>query len=417
MGTSIHTKCAAAKAVMETTPLCQAISAMAEPMLALVGLNHGPPPVGSPLLTNSPNPAVRDSAAVQEANAIKQQEDAAPAKIAAIQYLAGVDCKCYKGVKKALLEALLDCNEGVRFEAAKALGSACCCDKEVQKILEEVANKQDEFGNYKEWSVRVRAAAAQSAAACAGIIPREATGVETPETPPIEVPPAGEIPLRPQAKRGFFQRDKQAAAISVTSDNGAWAAQEKKEITTFTRDLAMPPVQARTRTEPLVASRQESAKPDVPVSLRQAAATREDMKQGTTPQTSQVLNSPSTRVMAPPVNIQKDSIQKDSINQPTMKPAAHLDPVESKEDPDNGDLMGTISYVDVKTGSVRLTFTDGDQPRAGTRADVFHKFLLRTQHLGELEIIGSSDGATLARPTGDLTIRQLNKGDRVFIHK
>jgi hypothetical protein len=385
------TKCGAVKAKLETTPLCQMVSGMAEPWLALVGLNHGPPPVGSAALMNSANPAIKDSAAVQEANAIKQQEDAAPAKIEAIKYLAGVDCKCYPGVKKALLEALKDCNEGVRFEAAKALGSACCCDKEVAKILEEVANKQDDFGNYKEWSVRVRAAAAQSMSSCAGVIPRDVQKGVDPETPPQgEVPPQVDVPIRPQAIRVPTTREKQEPVAASKSEGLGWFRRDKKSETV----------------------EKAAVETQVPTSTR-AVAAREETRSSTTVASAQ-LSAP--QVLRGSV-AQANSESKPASTQ-TAKPAVHIETIETKDDGDGAaEVAGVVTYVDVKTGSLRINFAEGDQPRAGCHVDVFHKYLLRTQHLGELEIMGTSDGVTLARPTGDLTIRQVSKGDRVVVRK
>jgi hypothetical protein len=397
MGTSVHSKCAHVKATLETTPLYQMAVTVAEPMLALVGLNHGPPPIGSDALVNSPNPAIKDDAAVQEANAIKQQEDAAPAKIAAIKYLAGVDCKCYLGVKPALLKALIDCNEGVRFEAAKALGSACCCDKEVAQILDKRANGRDDFGNYIEWSPRVRAAAAQSAAACAGLIPPngEIDGGRV-EPPPIEPPPI-EPPPRPQAKRGLFQRDQQEVVIaSQPAPTVVPQKTEKRDSPSLVFD--------RTR----LTSTPEK-KPETPAKTKVEASPQVVLRHDIAK--SEVV--PASRGIAVPAS----STYKETPSSPATKPAVHLESIESKEDAVNTDLMGMVTYVDTKTGSVRLSFTEGEQPRAGLRAEVFHKFLLRTQHIGELEIIGSSEGAILARPTGELTIRQLSKGDRVVIHQ
>jgi hypothetical protein len=283
-----------------------------------------------------------------------------------------------------------------------------------------VANKQDEFGNYKEWSSRVRAAAAQSAAACSGVIPPE-TKLRDGEVPPAgEVPPVGdgEIPLRPQTKRGFFNRDKKVAAADTQPETTA--GNNQKEAATLTRsDAAVrtsrdnrPQVQERTKVEASVAQRQEKVKPSSPAPLRQASATRDHMKSATTSQLNSTPPMLAARGSATPA-----AAQKELANKSTTKPAVHIDSIESKDDADPGaELMGTVTYVDVKTGSVRLSFAEGDQPRAGARADVFHKYLLRMQHLGELEIIGSSDGVTLARPTGELTIKQLSKGDRVIIH-
>ena len=63
-----------------------------------------------------------DNPAVSSAAAVKAEEDAAAQKAKAIAYLASVGCAgCYPGIEDALLAALDDCTELVRFETAKAL--------------------------------------------------------------------------------------------------------------------------------------------------------------------------------------------------------------------------------------------------------------------------------------------------------
>src|SRR5262249_4595210 len=76
----------------------------------------------------SSNPAVASAAAV------KGEEDEAAQKAKAIAYLASVGCAgCYPGIEEALLDALDDCTELVRFETVKALRSTAnmpcknCC--------------------------------------------------------------------------------------------------------------------------------------------------------------------------------------------------------------------------------------------------------------------------------------------------
>ena len=58
----------------------------------------------------------------QAAAEIKAQEDAAAQKIKGIRYLATIGCGgCYPGVEEALLEALEDCTEAVRYEVVLAI--------------------------------------------------------------------------------------------------------------------------------------------------------------------------------------------------------------------------------------------------------------------------------------------------------
>jgi HEAT repeat protein len=64
------------------------------------------------------------------AGAIQADEAAAKAKRAVIRYLATVDCYRWPGVSQALADYLRkENNECVRWEAAMALGTGCCCNK------------------------------------------------------------------------------------------------------------------------------------------------------------------------------------------------------------------------------------------------------------------------------------------------
>ena len=106
-------------------------------------------PIADPANLQSPNPAI------QTAAKIKQAQDLAPQKIKAIKYLATVGCGCYPNVKEALVAALDDCSEEVRYQAAVALcraaGNPCkqcekngCCNAAVMNKLQELAYGQDD---------------------------------------------------------------------------------------------------------------------------------------------------------------------------------------------------------------------------------------------------------------------------------
>jgi len=145
-----------------------------------------------------------DNPAIKEAAATKADADAAPQKVKALKYLATVGCSsngCYPNIKSALLAALDDCTEEVRYEAAKALlkvaGQNCdqcresCCDKEVTDKLFSVAYDRTDRCCYKEISPRVRKMARRALCACAtpgpgGAPPPQPT--EGPKGDPDEVP-------------------------------------------------------------------------------------------------------------------------------------------------------------------------------------------------------------------------------------
>lgn len=140
---------------------------------------EGKPPVTAitdPANAESPTPAVKTAAEV------KADEDAAPQKIKALRYLATVGCTdCYPDIEKAMLAALDDCTESVRYEAVKAIrktaGDPCqaclatrCCQPEILKRLRELAYDMREGCCYKEPSARVRRLARLVLSECNGAV-------------------------------------------------------------------------------------------------------------------------------------------------------------------------------------------------------------------------------------------------------
>lgn len=123
------------------------------------------PPV---LSLNDPSNLESDNPAIKAAAEVKLEEDAKPQKIKAIRYLGTLGCRgCYPKVEEALLAALDDCTEDVRYEAVRQMsgtaGSAChycksssCCSKKVRERLEYLVSGRDETGCLVEPSARVR---------------------------------------------------------------------------------------------------------------------------------------------------------------------------------------------------------------------------------------------------------------------
>jgi hypothetical protein len=169
--------------------------------------------IADPENLESQNPAIKAAAK------IKTEEDLAPQKVKAIKYLATIGCGCYPGVRDALLAALDDCTEEVRYEAAVAFcqvaGNHCdkcgntCCNAAVMSKLEEKAHGQDEEGCCKESSSRVRAAAENALNACrrklppgaapAGVVPPGPKEVPIEPTPAAPKTPEVPVPAAPSA--------------------------------------------------------------------------------------------------------------------------------------------------------------------------------------------------------------------------
>ena len=164
------------------------------------GLEATPPLLA---ITDPANLSEDSPPAVQAAAKIKQEEDAAPQKIKAIRYLAQIGCGgCYPDVEDALLAALEDCTEEVRYEAVLAIrettGKHCtfckekaCCGPKIQKKLGEMVYNMDEMGCFEEASERVRRQARLALAACGPAVttvtPLEQvpTGPEAPPVSPV----------------------------------------------------------------------------------------------------------------------------------------------------------------------------------------------------------------------------------------
>ena len=131
--------------------------------------------IADPANLESDNPAIKTAAK------IKKDQDLAKQKIKAIKHLSSVGCGCYPGVAEALLAALEDCTEEVRYEAAvafcEAAGTPCalcgtsCCNAQVMSKLHDMAYGTDEKNCPLEASCRVRAAASAALNACRNKMP------------------------------------------------------------------------------------------------------------------------------------------------------------------------------------------------------------------------------------------------------
>ena len=118
--------------------------------------------MAGPLSADSPNPAVAAAASA------KAEESAAPQKIKALKYLGSLGCGgCHPEVEQALLAALDDCMEVIRFEAVSVLAdtSRChcrycdsgrCCSPAIRKKLIKIATDTRNNGCFVEPSARVR---------------------------------------------------------------------------------------------------------------------------------------------------------------------------------------------------------------------------------------------------------------------
>src|SRR5262249_61901957 len=97
------------------------------------------------------------------ASQIKAAEAQAKAKIAALEYLATVDCSVWPEAEKAMIDSLRsDRTECVRYAAARALATGCCCTEKTAAALTNVIEGSTEDGGLLDRSERVKAAAVQA---------------------------------------------------------------------------------------------------------------------------------------------------------------------------------------------------------------------------------------------------------------
>ena len=176
-------------------PLGQLLNNARAPFTALSGGLIGPK---CPLMPSMADLA--DPGAVGAASQIKADELGAAKRRAAVRYLGTVDCHYWPEAEAALIDSLRrDRNECVRYEAALALGSGCCCTKKTVEALQIAATGSSKLGNPGETSERVKAAAFAALQHCLARqteppLPRQ------PERPPEPIRP----PEKPEVQQARF---------------------------------------------------------------------------------------------------------------------------------------------------------------------------------------------------------------------
>ncbi|MBX3411233.1 MAG: hypothetical protein KF708_00845 [Pirellulales bacterium] len=434
------------------------------------GLERKPPLKGiaDPANLESTNPAIKKAAE------IKQQEDLAKQKIKAIKYLASIGCGCYPGVKEALMAALDDCTEKVRYEAAKAIGEAacnncatcnkqCCCDEELSLKLAEVAYEMDDECCYKERSERVREAARQALMNCCSMkggrgdqpitdgtqqqqieIPRD-----TPEVPregPIELPreqdPLDPPPAPPELP-GEIQQDPRAlfgpsnAPITIITEEPGVELVGPTIVIEERPGMRHPGTVTRTPRPTTTQPGTVASTTRRPSSRRTTQPTAESTTVATTP--TSTGNRPLRLVPIQPDDLA--SLQQgqhltvsDRANDRTGKVsrvdlASHVnelsqvlitDVAAQKEQAGvapvkkSKPVRGAIAHVRAEKNLVEMTFQNGWKPEVGSWVLVYHQYLLERACLGALEVVGTNGNHVVARATGDVNLKDLTKGDEVI---
>lgn len=321
----------------------------------LPGLEPKPPlkALADPANLMSKNPAIKKAAE------IKQEEDLAKQKIKALKYLAKMGCGCYPGVKEALIAALDDCTEKVRYEAAKQIGNAaenkcetcsktCCCDAEMMQALWDKATKKDDNGCFTETSERVREAACEALLACRRRVPVEPAPAVKPyegETiPERRLPPGETIPETPPANNET--RDVDPTDALLTELFGIPSQPQRK-------------AESKARIVSTTADSRSDAKTSPAASQR--------------PQGAENAGRENSGVM----------------------------------------LSGRVVDVDQKTATVDLEFGGNRAPTVGSRFSLHHQYAFETVHLGEVEVVYlAGQGRAIAKPVGKFDLLKVAKGDQ-----
>jgi hypothetical protein len=206
--------------------------------------------ITDPANAESSNPAI---AAAADA---KAQEDEAAQKAKAIIYLGKLGCAgCYPGIEDAILAALDDCTEEVRFGAAKALRTSAtmpcknccrsaCCGPKVREKLTKIAYETDTQGCYFESSDRVRRMARLALAQCTCVpekpgqsdekLPKEGPGgAEGPAAATAMLGPAPAAATASVLKQSPARTAKAPAVVEPVKDNSVRRASLEEVIAAY----------------------------------------------------------------------------------------------------------------------------------------------------------------------------------------
>lgn len=396
------------------------------------GMERKPPikRLADPANLESKNPAIK--AAAQ----IKAEEDLAQQKIKALKYLATIGCGCYDKkidppVKVALMAALDDCTEQVRYEAAKAIAEAactkckhcsqnCCCDKAMTDKLSAVAFEKDDHGCWLESSPRVRAAAKEAMRACCrgnqpppGFIPTEVfnemnlgvpptppeaietvPATKTPETAPnsgtlpvLPVPPQPTpAPVRPNPPQGAPAVPTPPAPMKTTQIELPSQAAELS--VSFAEQVEQPQ-----RAEPSAVTRGSDMLNGVPA--RNASFERKSA-------TQEWISDEGRKEIQAPTPVVADAFEV---------PAEFSAPAAPAHE---GLLRGKITSVNTARRQVHLAFATSDTPWVGARVQVTHSFVLGKESLGWLQIVSVNGRNAVAAPLANADFAHMERADGVF---
>jgi hypothetical protein len=282
--------CESCKRKLCEMPLGAMLNSMTKPMS---GLSGGIIPNFCPVTPSKEDlakPGVEGAAAQAKADAL-----AAKARRQGVRYLGTMDCRYYPEAEGALIAALrTDGVECVRWEAAMALGRACCCNRNVMNALTISVNGSEADGHPAELSERVRMAAAVALDRCL------ACYVEVVETAPVPVvdplqekKPQGERAPPPAPLPPAAAKSRRPDAQTVAAARGALkkfyghygVAEPAKETVLSVRVTPVPATPVQTTQAPAKMTppaTKQAALPTTPA-IKQASMPAPAMPAATTP--------------------------------------------------------------------------------------------------------------------------------------
>lgn len=407
--------------------------------------------LADPQNLESPNPAIKKAAE------IKKEEDLAKQKIKAVKYLTKIGCGCYNrdgSITDALLKALDDCTEDVRYETVKAItdaanGEACvncknksCCSEELSNKLYEMAYERDDAGCYLEPSERVRQAAAEALRACCpgrgseeGYILDETEGTVGPggETPPqgerpdVINPGTGERPNipppappqpapTPSPELGPVPappapRPARDPAPTISDETGAapqpGQKSSRRTAAIYNNQPKIMQTGATFAAEPAAyqaapAPQQPAIAPQQPALPEQAPAPPLELGYDADPAPvpAGVFAEQSRPTIAQPQFAQSQQPQRP---QPQVRPAADLGPA-------------VTASVDLRNNQAMVNFPQGEHVRVGTVLRGYHTYAFTgKQPVGEFVVIQSTPGFAIVRPHGQTRLNKLMAGDQFHL--
>ncbi|WP_425616712.1 hypothetical protein NA78x_000366 [Anatilimnocola sp. NA78] len=368
--------------------------------------------IADPKNLESPNPAIKKAAE------IKTEEDLAKQKIKAVKYLTSIGCGCYNrdgSITDALLKAMDDCTEDVRYETVKAItdaanGEACvncknksCCSEELSNKLYELAYERDDSGCYLEPSERVRLAAAEALRACCpgrggepdfiveeggtGEVIDNGGGGERPDmTPPgggerPELPPPPPQPVPPPAVP--TPAADPAPTLFEDQTGSAPAPTPAGKSSRRTANLH--------KSGPGVAQASTAGTPATSVAFASAA-------------------EPSQSVVAAPARVAAPAVQTAA-----QAPQITAQPARPKPTFENfGPAVATA--VDHKNNEATISFAGGETAPVGSIVRGYHHYALTgKQAVGDFIVIQSDPGIAIVRPRGQTRLGKLMSGDEMIL--